>query len=185
MAVVQWLSCVRLFVTPTDCSIPGLPLFHYLPEFAQTHVHWVDDAIQLSHPLSPHPPPVLSLSQHQGLFQWVSCLHQVVKVLDFSISPSSEYSRLRIDWFDLLAVQRTLRSCLRHHNLKALILQRSAFFMVHPVYDYWKNHSFACMVFVGFKLASFWSHPMHLLLAFFWNHFKSKLVYSVWILAKV
>ena len=168
-----------------DCSMPGFPIFHCLLEFAQTHVHWVDDAIQLSHPLSPHPPPVLSLSQHQGLFQWVSCLHQVVKVLDFSISPSSEYSRLRIDWFDLLAVQRTLRSCLRHHNLKALILQRSAFFMVHPVYDYWKNHSFACMVFVGFKLASFWSHPMHLLLAFFWNHFKSKLVYSVWILAKV
>ena len=132
-----------------DCCMPGFPIFHCLLEFAQTHVRWVDDAIQLSHPPSPHPPPVLSLSQHQGLSQWVSCLRQVVKVLDFSISPSSEYSRLRIDWFDLLAVQRTLRSCLQHHNSKALILQRSAFFMVHRVYDYWKNHSFACMVFVG------------------------------------
>ena len=80
------------------------------------------------------------------------------QTFSFSISLSNEYSgfiSIRVDWFDLLAVQRTLRSCLRHHNLKALILQRSAFFMVHPVYDYWKNHSFACMVFVGFKLASF------------------------------
>ena len=106
----------------------------------------------------------------------------------FSVSPSNGHSGLisfRIDCFDLLAVQGTLKSLLHHHCSKASILRNLAFFMVHPVYDYWKNHSFACMVFVGFKLASFWSHPMHLLLAFFWNHFKSKLVYSVWILAKV
>ena len=54
-----------------DCSTPGFPVFHYLLEFAQTHVHWVDDAIQLSHPLLPPSPPVLNLSQHQGLSQWV------------------------------------------------------------------------------------------------------------------
>ena len=59
-----------------DCSTPGFPVFHSLPEFAQTHVHWVSDAIQPSHPLSP-PSPALNLSQHQGLFQWVSFLHQV------------------------------------------------------------------------------------------------------------
>ena len=66
--------------------------------------------------------------------------------MDFSVSPSNEYSRLisfRIEWFDLLAVLGTLRSHLQHHNLKASILQCSAFLMVHPVYDYRKNHSFA------------------------------------------
>ena len=56
---------------PMDCSTPGLPVLHYLPEFAQTHVHWVGDTIQPSHPLSPPFPPALNLSQHQGIFQWV------------------------------------------------------------------------------------------------------------------
>ena len=64
---------------PMDCSTPGYPVLHYLLEFAQSHVHWVGDAIQPSHPLSPPPPPALSLSQHQGLFQWVHSLHQVNK----------------------------------------------------------------------------------------------------------
>ena len=67
-----------------DCSIPGFPVLQYLLEFAQTHVPWVGDAIQPSHPLSPTSLPALSLSQHQGLFQWVSSLHQVAKVLDLS-----------------------------------------------------------------------------------------------------
>ena len=74
-----------------------------------------------------------NLSQHQGLFQWVSCLHQWPKYWSFSISPSNEYSGLisfRIDWLDLLAVQRTLKSLLQHHSLKASILWCSAFFMV-------------------------------------------------------
>ena len=62
---------------PTDCSTPGFPVLHYLPEFAQTHVHWVDDAIQPAHPLPPSSPPALSLSQHQSLFQWVGSLCQV------------------------------------------------------------------------------------------------------------
>ena len=63
---------------PVDHSTPGLPVHHQLPEFTQTHLHWVGDAIQLSHPLSsPSPPPTFNLSQHQGLFKWVSSLHQV------------------------------------------------------------------------------------------------------------
>ena len=65
--VVQSLWCLTL-CNPTDCSMPGLPVLHYLPVFAQTHAHWVDDAIQPSHPLSPPSPPALNLSQHQGLF---------------------------------------------------------------------------------------------------------------------
>ena len=68
---VQSLSCLTL-CDPVDCSTPGLPVHHQLPEFTQTHVHWVGDAIKPSHPLSSPSPPAFSLSQHQGLSQWVS-----------------------------------------------------------------------------------------------------------------
>ena len=68
---------------PTDCSMPGLPVHHQLPEFTQTRVHRLGDAIQTSHPLSPPSPPAFNLSQHQGLLQWVSSSHQVAKVLEF------------------------------------------------------------------------------------------------------
>ena len=98
-----------------DCSTPGFPVLYYLPEFAQTHVHWVSDAVQPSHPRYPTSPPALNLSQHQGLKYWS---------VSFSISPSNEYSGLisfRIDSFDLLAVQGTFKSLLQHHNLKALL----------------------------------------------------------------
>ena len=77
---VQLLIHVRLFVTPMDCSTPVFPVLHYLLDLAQTHVHWVGDAIQPSHPLSPSSPPALNLSQHQGLFQWVSSWSQEIKV---------------------------------------------------------------------------------------------------------
>ena len=105
---------------PRGCSTPGFPVLHHLLELAQSHDHWVDDAIQPSHPLSP-PSPALNLSKHQGLFQWVSSSHQVAKYwsFSFSISPSNKYSGLisfRIDWFDLLAVQGTLKNLLQHHN---------------------------------------------------------------------
>ena len=86
-------SCPTL-CDPMNHSTPGLPVHHQLPEFTQTHVHRVGDAIQPSHPLLSPSPPALNLSQHQGLFQWVSSSHQVAKVLDFSISPSNEYSGL-------------------------------------------------------------------------------------------
>ena len=98
-----------------DCSTPGFPVFHQLPEFTQTHVHRVGDAIQPSHPLLSHSPG-FNLPQHQGVFQGVSSLHQVAKVywrFSFSISPSNEHSGLisfRMEWLDLLAVQGTLFS---------------------------------------------------------------------------
>ena len=85
---VQLLSRVQLFCDPMDCSTPGLPVHHQLLEFTQTHVWWVGDAIQPSHPLSSPSPPALNLSQHQGLFQWGSSLHQVANVLAFSASTS-------------------------------------------------------------------------------------------------
>ena len=74
---------------PMDCSTPGLPVHYQLPEFTQTHGHWVSDAIQPSHPLSSPSPPALNLSQHQGLFQWVSPSHQLAKVLEFQLQHQS------------------------------------------------------------------------------------------------
>ena len=103
-------SVVSTLFDPLDCSIPGFPVLYHLPEFAQTHVHWVSDAIQLSHPRSSPSPPAFSLSQHQGFSNELALHIWWPKNwnFSFSISPSNEYSGLisfRIDWFDLLAVQ--------------------------------------------------------------------------------
>ena len=124
---------------PMDCSTPGLPVHHQLLEFTQTQVHWVGDAIQPSHPLLSPSPPALNLSQHQGLFKWVSPSHQVANVLEFQLQhQSSQYSRLisfRMDLLYLLAVQGTLKSLLQHHSSKASVLWGSTFFVVplsHP-----------------------------------------------------
>jgi len=81
-------SCLTL-CDPIECSTPGLPVHHQLLEFTHTHVHWVGDATQPSHPLSSPSPPALNLSQNQGLFQWVSSLHQVAKVLEFQLQHQS------------------------------------------------------------------------------------------------
>ena len=81
-------SCPTL-CNPMNRSTPGLPVHHQLPEFTQTHVHWVGDAIQPSHPLSTPFPPAFNLSQHQGLFQWLGSLHQVAKVLEFQLQHQS------------------------------------------------------------------------------------------------
>ena len=74
---------------PVDCSTPGFLVHHQLLEFTQTHVHWVSDAIQPCHPLSSPSPPAFSLSQHQGLFKWVSSSHQVAEVLEFQLQHQS------------------------------------------------------------------------------------------------
>ena len=104
-------SVVSDSLWPHGLQHPGFPVLHYLPEFAQTHVHWFNDAIQPFHPLSSPSPPTFNLSQHQGLFQWVSSSHQMAIYWSFcfSISPSNEYLRLvsfRIDWFDILESSR-------------------------------------------------------------------------------
>ena len=106
----------------------------------QTHVHWVGDAFQPSHPLLSPSLPAFNLSQHQSLFRWVGFSNQPkYQSFSFSISPSNVYSgliSLRIDWFDLLAVQGILKSLLQHHSSKASILLRSAFFMVQLLHPY-------------------------------------------------
>ena len=135
-----------------DCSTAGFPVLHHLPEFAQTYVHRVD-VIQPSHPLTSPSPPVFNLSQHQGLFQWLNSSHLAAKELQlpFHYQPFQWISQLtsfKIEWFDLLSDQGTLKSLPTHHSSKASILQRSAFFMgptLKSIHDYWKNHSFDYM----------------------------------------
>ena len=83
---------------PMDCSMPGLPVHHLLPELAQNHVHWVTDSIQPSHPLLSPSPPAFNHSQHQGVFQWVSSLHQVAKVLEFQLQHYPFQSIFRTDF---------------------------------------------------------------------------------------
>ena len=141
LSLLSYSSCcsvTQLSLTlwdPMDCSMPGFPVLHYLPEFAQTHVHWVKDAINhliLCRPLlllPPMPPSIRVFSNESTLrIRWPKYLS-----FSFNISPSNEHSRLisfRMDWLDLLAVQGTLKSLLQHHNSKASIIQCSAFFTV-------------------------------------------------------
>ena len=128
-------SVISESLQPHGLQHTSFPVLHYLLELAQTHVHWVGDAIQQSHPLLSSFPPAFNLFQHQGLFRWVSSLHQVAKVLEFHLQHQSFQWIFRIDWFDLLAVQGTLKSLLQHHISKASTLWCSAFCMVqfsHP-----------------------------------------------------
>ena len=137
---VQLLSRVQLFMTPMDCSTPGFPVHRQLPEFTQTHVHWVSDAIQPSYALSsPLLPPLIFPSIR--VFSNESVLHirwPKYWSFSFSISLSKEHPGLisfGMDRLDLLAVQGTLKSLLQHHSLKASILWCSAYFLVqlsHP-----------------------------------------------------
>ena len=149
VVVAESLSHVWLFATLETAS-HQTSLSFTISRSLLTHVHWVNDAIQPSHPLSSTSPSALNLSQDQGLFQWVSSSHQVAKVLElpFQHQPFNEYSGLisfRIDWFDLLAVQETLKSLPQHHSLKASL----AFSLLYDptltsIHVYWKNHSLDC-----------------------------------------
>ena len=149
-------SCPILW-DPMDHSMPGFPVLHQLLEFTQIHVHRVDDAIQPSHPLSfllllPSIfPSIRVFSNNSALrIRWPKYWS-----FSFSISPSNEYSGLisfRMDWLDLLAVQRTLKSLLQYHSSKASILQCSAFFIVqlpHPYMTIGKTIAWTGQTFVG------------------------------------
>ena len=142
LSSVQFISVTQSCLTlcnPMDCSMPGFSVHHQLPKPTQTHVHCIGDDIQPSHPLSFPSPPTFNLSQHQGLFQWISSSHQVAKVLEFQFQHQSFQWIFRTDFeigrLDLLAVQGALKSLLQHHSSKTSILQRSALFIVqisHP-----------------------------------------------------
>ena len=138
-------SCPAL-CNPMDCSTTGFPVLHQLLEFAQTHVHWVADAIQQSHPLSSPSPLPFNLSQHQGLFKWVSSLHQWPKYWSFSfnISSSNEYSGLisfRMDWLDLLADSQESSPTPQFKSTNSSVLSFLHSPTLTSIHDHWKNHS--------------------------------------------
>ena len=135
---------------PVDHSMPGLPVHHQLPESTQTHLHWVTDAIQPSHPLLSPSPSAFNLSQHQGLFKWVSSLHQVAKVLEFQLQHQSFQWTLRTDLLQngLVGSPCSPRDSqepsptpqFKSINSLALSLLHSP--TLTSIHDYWKNHSF-------------------------------------------
>ena len=140
-------SCPTL-CDPMNCSIPGFPVHHF-PEFAQTHAHWVGDAIQPSHSLLPPSPPAFNLSQNQGLFQSVGSSLQVAKVLQLQLQHQSfqwifRTISFRIDWLDLHSPRDSQESSPTPHfkSINSLALS----FLYGPtltsIPDYWKNHSF-------------------------------------------
>ena len=151
---VQFSSVAQLRLTlcdPMNRSTSGLPLH-------QTHVHWVGDAIQPFHPLSSPSPPAINLSQHQGLFKWVSSLPKRWPKywgFNFNISLTNEHPGLisfRMDFLDLLALQETLKSLLQYHSSKTSILWCSASFTVqllHPYMTAGKTIALARQTFVG------------------------------------
>ena len=99
-------SVMSTLCNPMNSSTPGLPVHHQLPESTQTHVHWVGDAIQPSHPLSSPSPPAPNPSQHQGLFQRVSSPHQVAKVLAFHLQHQSfQWTSRTLGWIDWISLQ--------------------------------------------------------------------------------
>ena len=154
-------SCPTL-CDPMNHSTPSLPVHHQLPEFTQTHVHRVSDAIQPSHPLFSPSPPAPNPSQHQSLSNESNLRMRWPKYwsFSFSISPSNEHPGLisfRMDWLDLLAVQGNLKSLLQHHGSKTSILQHSAFFIVqisHPYMTTGKTISLTRRTFVGKVIVS-------------------------------
>ena len=133
-------SCPTL-CDPMNCSTPGLLVHHHLPEFTQTHVHQVRDAIQPSHPLSSPSSPAPNPTQHQSLFQWVNSSHGVAKVLDFQLQYHCLQRNPRADLLQnelvgSLCSPRTLKSLLQHHSSKAPILWHSAFLIVQLSHAY-------------------------------------------------
>ena len=141
-------SCLTL-CNPMNHSTPGLPVHHQFPEFTQTHVHWVGDAIQLSHPLSSPSLPALNLSQHQGLFQWVSSSHQVAKVLELQLQHQSYQWTPRTDLLQNGLVgspcsprdsqESSLTPQFKSINSSMLSFLYSP--TLTSIHDYWKNHS--------------------------------------------
>ena len=171
---VPSLSRVWLFCDPMDCSTPGFSVYHQLSELAQIHVNPVTDAIQPFHPLSSLSPPIFNLSQHQGLFQWVSSLHHMAKVLEFQLQHHSfqwifKTDFFGIDWFELFAFQGIIRSVLQHHSSKVSVLWYSAFFMVqisHPYLTTGKTTALTRWTFVSKVMSLLFNMLSRLAIAF-------------------
>ena len=145
---VQSLNHCLTLCDPMDCSMPGFPVHHQLLELAQTHVHWVGYATQPFHPLSFPFPPALSLSQHQGRFQWVSSLHQVAKVLELQHQSFQWIFRTDFleDWLVWSTCSpRDLQESSPTPQFKSINSSALSFPYgpaLTSIHDYWKNHSF-------------------------------------------
>ena len=147
--LVQFSSVAQL-CDPLDCSTPGLPVHHQLPEFTQTHVYRLGDAIQPSHPLASPSPPAFSLSQHQDLFHWVSSSYQVAKVLEFQLYHQSFQWIFRTDFLldGLVGSHCSPKDSQESSPAPQFknISTSALSFLYSPtltfMYDYWKNHSF-------------------------------------------
>ena len=145
-------SCLTL-CEPMDCSTPGFPVHHKLLELAQTQICWVGDAIQPSHPLSYLSRPAFNLSQHQGLFQWVSSLHQVAKILEFQLQHQSFQRIFRTDFLQdgLIGSPCSPRDSQESSPTPQFksISSSALSFLYSPtftsIHDYWKHHSFENM----------------------------------------
>ena len=160
-----------------DYSTSGFPVLPYLPEFAQIQVHRVSDAIQPSHPLSSPSLPCLQSFPASGSFpvSWLFASGgQSIGASVSAISPLNEYSGLisfRIDCFDLLAVQGTLKSLLQHHSSKASVLRHSAFFMIqlsHPYRTIGKTIALTIWTFVGKVMSILLNTLSRFIIAFHW-----------------
>ena len=139
-------SCPTL-CSSMDHSTPGLPVHHHLPEFTQTHVHWVGDAIQPSHPLSSPSPPAFNLSQYQSLFKLVSSSHQLDKVLEFQLQLHSFQRNPRADLLQNGLVgspcsPRDSQESSPTPQFKSINFLAFSYPTLTSIHDYWKNHSF-------------------------------------------
>ena len=152
ISLFQFSSVAQLCLIlchPMDCSRPGFPVRHYLPELTQTHVHRVSDVIQPSHPLSSPSPPAFNLSQHQGLFKWVSSSHQVAKVLEFQLQHQSYRWTTRTDLlYDglvrYLCSPRDSQESSPTPQFKSINSSVLSFLYgptLTSIHDYWQNHS--------------------------------------------
>ena len=145
-------GCCYCFCDSMHCSMPGFLLLHYLPEFCQTHIQWVGDAIQPSHPLLLPSPPAHNLSQHQSLFQKVGSSHQVAKVLGLQLQQQSFQWIFRVDFLLGLTGLISLQSKRLSRVFSSTTVQKHQFFSAQPfssIHDYWKNHSCDCTDFGG------------------------------------
>ena len=141
-------SCPTL-CDPMNCSTPGLPVHHQLPEFTHTHAHRVSDAIQPSHPLSSPSPPAPNPSQHQGLFQWLNSSHQVAKVLEFQLQQQSFQWTPRTDLlYDGLVGSpcnpgdsQESSPTPQFQSISSSVLTLLHSPTLTSIHDYWKNHS--------------------------------------------
>ena len=156
-----------------DCSTPALPVCQQVPEFTQTHVHQVGDAIQPSYPLSSPSPPAFSLSQHQGLFKWVNSSHKVAKIVvsaSASVLPMNIQNWSPLEWTSWISLQSKGLSRIfsnttvqKHQFLGISFLCSSTLISIH---DYWKKHSLTRWTFVGKVMSLLFNMLSRLVIAF-------------------